>query len=104
MADVGRGFTEMGFLTVVDPQALVTVYLTVSGPETMPVTTPPLMLAKVLFVTPHTPPPVASVRVRVDAPTQTLGLPEMTATVGNTKVCTVTDWVAVAVPQLLVTV
>jgi hypothetical protein len=104
MADVGKGFTDIGFLTVVEPHALVTVYFTVSGPDTMPVTTPPVTLARAGLVMPHTPPAVASVRVSVDAPTQTLGLPEMTATVGSTRVCTVTACVVVAVPQLLVTV
>jgi hypothetical protein len=87
--DVGKGFTEIGFFTVVDPHVLVTVYLTVSGPDTIPVTTPPLTLARTGLVTLHTPPAVASVSVSVDAPTQTLGLPDMTATVGIVPVVTV---------------
>jgi hypothetical protein len=104
-ATVGTSFTVSGIVAEAEPQLLVTVYFTVTEPALPPVTTPPgVMLAvPVPFTIDHVPPGVASLNPGVVLPTHTLAAPLFIgATVGVPF--TVSDAVAEAVPQLLLTV
>jgi len=83
-----------------DPQALVTVYFTVSIPGVIPVTTPVPVTLAFVFVTLHTPPVTVSV-ITVNVPAHNELKPDITPALAAEL--TVTLYVATAVPQLLVT-
>ena len=73
----------------------------VSMPGLIPVTIPPVVMVAPGLLLPHAPPPAVSVSV-IREPTHTLEGPEITP--APKAVTTVTTRVAVAVPQLFVTI
>jgi hypothetical protein len=93
--------TDLVWLCV--PQLLVTVYIIVTVPVATPVTTPVEGSTEAIegSTVPHEPPAVASVRVVV-APTHTFTA-EAGAIAATAEVSTVIDFVALPVPQVLVT-
>ena len=96
----GDGFIVTVLVAMAVPQTLVTVYLIVSIPAVTPVTTPAVTKAFALLAL-QVPPGAKSVNVMV-LPVQTVPGPEMLPSSGNGF--TVTAFVAVVVPQTLVTV
>jgi len=98
---VGSVPMVMTALAVALPQLVVTVYLMVSSPGTTPVTTPPALMVALPLLALHTPPEVALLKVMV-APVHTVIAPVIALTVGGPMIVIV--FVAVAVPQLLLTV
>ena len=99
---LGDGLTVTTLDAASVPQLLVIVYEILVVPAEMPVTTPNASTVPLAgFTLLHTPPAAASERVVV-APTQTVNVPSTAVAFGNGL--TVTILVAVAVPQLLVTV
>jgi len=83
------------------PQLVVTVYLMVSRPGVMPVTTPPALMVALPLLALHTPPEVALLKVMA-APAHTLVAPVIAPTAGGPIMVIV--FVAAAEPQLLLTV
>lgn len=100
-ATVGRAFTVRALVTaVVNPQLLVTEYLTVTLPAVVPVTTLPLIVAApVPFTIDHVPPAVASVKAGVAEPTHTAAAPPpIAATTGVPAIVTLVVVVLEQVP------
>ncbi len=96
----GAGFTIMACIAVAGPHELVTVYLIVSNPPETPVTIPPITVALALLLL-QVPPVTLSVNV-MDDPTHTPEGPDIIPSSGSGF--TVMGFVAVAVPQPLITV
>ena len=97
---LGSGLIVITFVVVALPQLLVTVYIMVSVPAIMPLTTPEPDTNALPFVVLHDPPVAEGVSV-IEAPTQTADSPDMVVVAGAGL--TAIDLVVVAVPQLLVT-
>ena len=98
----GSGLTVTTLVAFAAPQLLVTVYDIVAVPAAAPVTTPPLKPRDAMADDElHAPPLVASVNVTV-APAHNDAVPFIVPAFGMEL--TVTSLVALAVPQLLVTV
>ena len=101
---LGNAFTTMLAVAVAVPQTPETVYVIVALPEPTPVTTPftEFTVATVILLLLQLP-PLAPLLVKVVVePTHTADEPLTVPALG--MLFTVTDWVAVAAPQAVITV
>src|SRR5579884_3204097 len=88
----GGAITLTTCIATAEPQLAVTVYMMVSAPPLIPVTTPPLLTVAFELLALHVPPGAASLKVSV-APTHSLEAPKMLPAVRNVPMLTtfVTD-------------
>ena len=95
MPDTGWGSTKMALWAMPDPQALVTVKITVSKPPAIPESTPPVDIVALPLLVPQVPPDAESNSVVLE-PAQTVSKPIIAPTVGKGARCRV---VVTGVPQ-----
>jgi hypothetical protein len=95
------GLIVMALVAVALPQLLVTVYLTVSGPTVLAITTPPPDMVAFVLDMLHTPPPTDAVYV-AGVPMHTVAAPVTVPALGAGF--TLSSKVVAAVPQVLVMV